>query len=73
MANIEIIFYLAGFIWGRLGGNWWRGGSVRTGLWQTLMLVMACRLAGSSTRRDVLNRNTMRGDVVDLTWRGHVD
>lgn len=38
-----------------------------------LVLVMACRLAGCSTSRDVLNRNTMRGDVVDLTRRGHID
>lgn len=65
--------WLAGFRWSRLGGDGWSGGSVRASLWQTLVLVVARRLAGRSTYRDVLNRNTMWGDVVDLTWCGHVD
>lgn len=77
------VFYLAGFTWSRLGGGGWGvgggggggggGGSERAGLWQILVLVVARRLAGRSAYRDVLNRNTMRGDVVDLTRRGHVD
>lgn len=57
-----------------MGGDGWRGGgggSVQASLWQTL--VLARRLAGCSTCRDVLNRYTMRGDIVDLTWRGHID
>ena len=71
--------YLAGFILSRLGGDWCGrrggggGGRVQAGLWQSLVLRVARRLAGCSTCRDVLNRNTMRGDVVDLTRRGHVD
>lgn len=56
---------------GRGGGG--RRGSVRTSLWQTLVLGLARRLAGCSTYRDVMNRYTVRGDVVDLTWRGNVD
>ena len=75
------MFYLAGFTWSRLGGGGrgvgggggCSGGSERARLWQTLVLVVARRLAGRSTYRDVLNRNTVWGDVVDLTRRGHID
>lgn len=74
------LFYLAGFIWSRLGEDGWggcrgggSGGSVRASLWQSLVLGVARRLAGRSAYRDVLNRNAVRSDVVDLTWRGHID
>lgn len=43
------------------------------GLLQTLVLVVARRLAGRSAHRDVLHRDAVRGDVVNLTRRGHVD
>lgn len=46
---------------------------MRAGLWQTLVLVVAGGLAGRSAHGDVLNRDAVRGDVVDLTRRGHVD
>lgn len=37
------------------------------------MLVVGHRLGGCSTHRDVLNRNTVWGNIVDLAWCGHVD
>lgn len=73
----KLILYLVGFVCCRLGrdgrGGSGRGGGVWAGLWQTLVLVLARRLAGCCTYRDVLNSDTMRGDVVNLAWRGYVN
>lgn len=35
--------------------------------------MMGHRLAGWPRNGEILDRNSVRGDVVDLTWRGHVD
>lgn len=46
---------------------------VRGGLWQTLVLGLARRLARCSSYGDVLHRNALRSDVVDLTRRRDID
>ena len=35
--------------------------------------MMGHRLAGWPRNGEVLDRDAVRGDVVDLSWRGHVD
>lgn len=67
------MIYLAGFIWSRLGGDGWS--AVGCGVWpgRRKTLRVAWRLTGCSTHRDVLDRNPMGGDVVDLAGCRYID
>lgn len=42
-------------------------------LWKTLLLRMTQSLNRSSSCRNILNRNALRGDVVNLARRCHID
>lgn len=65
--------YLADFGGSRLCCDRRDCGCVQASLGQTLLLGLGWRLAGCSSCRYVLNRDAMRGDVVDLPWCGHIN
>lgn len=69
----DAVGYLAGFTWSRLGGSGWSvvGHGVLPAHGKTLWV--AWRLTGGSSHRDVLDRDAVGSDVVDLARCRHID
>lgn len=67
------VHYLAGFIWSRLGGSGWSvvGHGVLPAQGKTLWV--AWGLTGRPSHRDVLDRDAVGSDVVDLARGRYVD
>lgn len=67
------VHYLAGFIWRRLCGSGWSVVGQRLLPAQGKTLWVTWGLTGCSSHRDVLDRDAVGSDVVDLAWCRYID